>query len=302
MLDRVTLDQLRAFVTVVDEGSFSAAGRKLGRVQSAISAAMQHLEEELGVDLFDRRTKIARLTDEGAAVLSAARRVLAEVDDLGRLTTGMTQGLEAMVSLCVDALFPLSALIAVCAAFEKRFPAVDLRIDTQLMAAVGERVRSGAATLGLVSPEGVVPGLERRALGTVRMVPVVGARHPLAALRGRIPQKALEQAVQVVLTERTGDESGKEGRDIAVVASRTWRVADLHTKHMLLRAGLGWGNLPEQVVRDDLAKKRLVRIRAAMWTEDEHLLPISAIYRRDAAFGPAHTWMLEELHHLCSSL
>ena len=299
MLDRVTLDQLRAFVTVVDEGSFSAAGRKLGRVQSAISSAMQNLEEELALDLFDRRTKIARLTDEGTAVLAAARRVLAEVDDLGRLTTGMTQGLEASASLCVDALFPLSALITLCAAFEKRFPAVDLRIDTQLMATVGERVRSGAATLGLVSPEGVVPGLERRALGAVRMIPVVSARHLLARHRGRIPQKVLEQAVQVVLTERTGEEPSK---DVGVVASRTWRVADLHTKHMLLRAGLGWGNLPEHAIREDLAKKRLVRIRPAMWTEDEHVLSISAIYRRDAAFGPAHTWMLEELGHLCSAL
>lgn len=302
MLDRVSLDQLRAFVTVAEEGSFSAAGRKLGRVQSAISAAMQHLEEELGLDLFDRRTKIPRLTDQGALVLAAARRVLAEVDDLGRLTAGMNQGLEASVSLCVDALFPLSALITVCSAFEKRFPAVDLRIDTQLMAAVGARVRSGAATLGLVSPEGIVPGLERRALGTVRMLPVVSARHSLAGVRGRIPQKVLEQEVQIVLSERDGEEAGRDGKDVAVVASRTWRVADLHTKHMLLRAGLGWGNLPEHAIRDDLAKKRLVRIRPAMWTEDEHVLSISAIYRRDAAFGPAHTWMLEELSDLCSAL
>src|SRR5450432_300186 len=112
MLDAVTLDQLRAFVTVVEEGSFSAAARKLRRVQSAVSTAMANLEKQLGVPIWDRSTKIATLTDRGQAVLAAARRVLLEVDGLGQLTAGMAKGLEGAVSLCVDALFPLSALVA----------------------------------------------------------------------------------------------------------------------------------------------------------------------------------------------
>ena len=123
MFDPVTLDQLRAFVAVVEEGSFSAAARRLRRVQSAVSTAMSNLEDQLGVTLWDRSTKIAKLTDEGRAVLSAARRVLLEVDALKRLTTGMVMGLEASVSLCVDALFPLSALVDLCARFADAFPA-----------------------------------------------------------------------------------------------------------------------------------------------------------------------------------
>jgi DNA-binding transcriptional LysR family regulator len=76
-------------VTVVEEGSFSAAARKLQRVQSAISTAMANLEEQLGVPLWDRATKIAKLTEQGQAVLASARRVLLEVDGLKRVTAGM---------------------------------------------------------------------------------------------------------------------------------------------------------------------------------------------------------------------
>src|SRR5271165_328579 len=101
MFDPVTLDQLRALVAVVEEGSFSAAARKLRRVQSAISTSMANLEEQLGVTLWDRATKIPKLTSEGEAVLASARRVLAEVDSLRRLTTDMSGGLEAAVSLCL---------------------------------------------------------------------------------------------------------------------------------------------------------------------------------------------------------
>ena len=296
MYDPVTLDQLRAFVTVIEEGSFSAAARKLKRVQSAISTSMANLELHLGVPVWDRSTKVAKLTPQGQAVLGAARRVLAEVDGLRRLTSGMTMGLEASVSLCLDALFPLDAVLDLCRGFTREFPAVDLRIDTQVLSAVSARVLDGTATLGVASPMGIAPGLERHVLAPIRMVPVVSPRHPLAAIGGHVPQESFADAIQIVLSER----SGGGVQDQGVLSARTWRVADLHTKHMMLRAGLGWGNLPEHVVREDLRSRRLVIIRPQAWSDDEHKLYLSAIHRSDSTFGPAHRWLLKELGVLCA--
>lgn len=295
MFDPVTLDQLRALVTVAEEGTFSAAARKLHRVQSAVSTAMANLEEQLGVPIWDRSRKVARLTPQGQAVLAAARRVLGEVDALRRLTAQMAGGIEASVSLCVDALFPIGAIVDVCARFAKAFPAVDLRVDTQAMSVVGARVLQGAADIGVVSPLGLAPGLEQRALAPIRMVPVVSPRHELARAKGPIASSRLEELVQIVLSER--DVEGVA--DQAVLSSRTWRVVDLHTKHALLRAGLGWGNLPEHMVQDDLRAGRLVRIRPEAWGEEQHLLHLSAIYRRDVALGPARRWLLAELAVSC---
>ena len=187
MYDPITLDQLRALVTVVEQGSFSAAARKLSRVQSAISTSMANLESSLGVPIWNRERKIATLTTQGQAVLGAARRVLADVDDLRRLSSGMSQGLEASVSLCLDALFPLNALLDLCAAFAGQFPSVDLRIDTQVLSAVSARVLDGSATLGVTVPAGIAPGLARRVLSAIRMVPVVSPQHPLAKARGALP-------------------------------------------------------------------------------------------------------------------
>jgi DNA-binding transcriptional LysR family regulator len=295
MFEAVTLDQLRAFVTVVEAGSFSAAARRLGRVQSAVSTGMANLEEQLGVPIWDRSAKIAKLTAEGQAVLAAARRVLMEVDGLRRLTAGMASGVEASVSLCVDALFPMSALVDLCAAFIEEFPSVDLRVDTEAMSAVAARVIEGSATIGVVSPLGLVSGLERRALAAIRMIPVVGPRHELATHKGPIPTSRLSDCVQIVLSERNA--SGVP--DQAVLSPRTWRIADLHTKHAMLRAGLGWGNLPEHLVGDDLKAGRLVRIQPEAWGENEHELYLSAIYRRDTALGPARRWILANLEALC---
>ena len=133
VLDPITLDQLRMLAAVVDSGSFSAAARKLGRVQSAVSTAMANLESQLGVVVWDRTHRVATLTREGEAVLGMARRVLGEVDALRRLAAGMVRGVEASVALCVDAIFPTAALIEMARGFAREFPAVDLRVDVQTL-------------------------------------------------------------------------------------------------------------------------------------------------------------------------
>lgn len=294
--DAFTLDQLRAFVVVAEEGSFSAAARKLKRVQSAVSTAMANLEAQLGVPIWDRSSKVATLTEAGRAVLVAARRVLAEVDGLRRLTAGLEQGVETGVSLCLDAFFPLTALIELCAAFAQTFPEVDLRVDHQVLSAVSASVLAGTASLGVVSAAGLLRGLEAQALSPIRLLPVASPGHALAAVRGRIPAKHFAHAVQIVLSEKS--EAGVA--DQGVLSPRTWRVGDLHTKRELLRAGLGWGNLPEHLAREDLRAKKLVVLQPEAWSSHEHVLNLSAIYRADAALGPAHRWVLERLPQLCA--
>jgi DNA-binding transcriptional LysR family regulator len=293
----VTLEQLRVLATVVDEGSFSAAARTLGRVQSAVSTAMANLEEELGVPLWDRDQRAATLTPAGHALLGAARRVLVEADALHSLAAGMKGGLEPAVSLCVDAVFPIAALVEMCRGFAKQFPSVELRVDVQAMSVVPQRVLDGGATAG-VAVSSVAPAtLERRALTPIRMVPVVAAAHPLAKKRGRLSVAALSEHIQIVLAERA--EVGVADR--GVLSGRTWRVHDLETKHAMLRAGLGWGNLPAHMARADLEKRRLVRIRPEAWADDEHTLHLALIYRRDVTLGPAHRWAFDQLSALCAS-
>lgn len=297
MIGEVTLDQLRVLQAVAEAGSFSAAARRLRRAQSAVSQAIANLERQLEVTLFDRSTRVPALTEAGRAMVAAAGRVAQEVDALRGLAAGIAQGLEASVSLCVDALLPLPVLVALCKDFAAVFPSVTLRVDTQTMSDVSAQVLAGAATLGVAAPVGLSPGLERRPLAAIRMVPVVAAGHPLARPRGRVGSARLAEFVQIVLSER-----GAAGvPDQAVLSPRTWRVADLHTKHALLRAGLGWGNLPAAMVADDLRRGRLMALRPEAWAEDEHTLHLSTVWRGDTILGPAHRWILERLSVLCAA-
>jgi DNA-binding transcriptional LysR family regulator len=143
-----TIDQLKVFLSVVEAGSFAAAGRRLGRATSAISYTVANLETQLGVTLFDReQTRKPTLTDAGAAVLAKARSVLIGVDDLRTTVKGLLEGLEAEVVLVVDVMLPTARLVDAVQAFEATFPTVKLRFMSRLSAPLGRWFRRVSLTL-----------------------------------------------------------------------------------------------------------------------------------------------------------
>src|SRR5258708_32298041 len=93
MLEGVSLDQLRTFITAVDEGSFSAAARKLNRVQSAVSGWISGLEDQFGVVLFDRSGRFPKLTPEGVLLLADARSIVSGVARVKARAKLMASGL-----------------------------------------------------------------------------------------------------------------------------------------------------------------------------------------------------------------
>ena len=99
MIDGVTLDQLRTFVAAVEQGSFSAAGRKLRRSQSVVSQTLATLERRLGVKLFDRTTRYPTPTDAGRALLEDARHVADDVDGFKARAKSLREGLEAELTV-----------------------------------------------------------------------------------------------------------------------------------------------------------------------------------------------------------
>src|SRR6202023_2645741 len=110
MLDAVSLDQLSTFIAAADEGSFSAAGRRLRRAQSVISQTLANLEGQLGVKLFDRAARFPILTDQGRALLADARAVAGNVDLFKARAKSFAGGLEPELSVAVDMMFPPAPL------------------------------------------------------------------------------------------------------------------------------------------------------------------------------------------------
>lgn len=293
MLDGVSLDQLRTFIVAVDEGSFSAAGRKLGRAQSVISDLIATLEAQVGVTLFDRSGRYPKLTSGGAILLTDARAVVGGVDHMKARARGMASGLEPELGVVIDVMFPLKAVTDAARGFREAFPNTPLRLYVEALGGAYQPVLDGRASFGVVGSLPLVPAsLTGERLSGVTMVMVAAQEHPLARLEGPISRAELNKHVQLVLTDRS---TLSAGREFGVISSSTWRLADLFAKHAFLLDGVGWGSMPMHAVAADIAKGRLVRLSVEDMPSDGLILPMSAIYPTSAPPGPAGRWLIERL-------
>ncbi|QGZ93722.1 LysR family transcriptional regulator [Terricaulis silvestris] len=296
MLDGVSLDQLRTFIAAVDEGSFSAASRKLLRAQSAISDTISNLEDQIGVTLFDRSGRYPKLTPEGVVLLADARNIINGVDLLKARAKGMTQGLEPELSVVVDVFYPIDAITQVAKEFREHYPGVALRIYAEALGAAMQPVLDGRCSVGIVGSLPSIPDtLTNEGLCSIYFLMVAAQDHPLAAHKGKIPREILAKHTQIVLTDRS---ELSEGREMGVMAPSTWRLADLFAKHHFLLSGLGWGGMPLHTVQDDLDERRLVVLDIEDVPAGGMPLAMSAVWRTNSPPGPAGRWFIERLKEI----
>ncbi|HWS69000.1 MAG TPA: LysR family transcriptional regulator [Steroidobacteraceae bacterium] len=292
MLDGITLDQLRTFIAAVDEGSFSAAGRKLRRAQSVVSQALANLEAQLGVKLFDRSARYPKLTDEGRSLLVDARSVADNVDGFKARARAMREGLEPELAVAMDVMYPMQAVTRAATYSRKTYPHTPLRLYVEALGGVIRPVLDRSCSIGVIGSLPLVPDdLQSEPLLNVPFATVVSPSHGLATMRGVVTVSAAAKHVQLVLTDRT---ALSDGRDFGVVSPLNWRLADLGAKHAFLRAGLGWGHMPLHMVKADLDSGALVKIRLEGVPRD-FALPMRAVFRKDAPPGPAGRAFIAQL-------
>ncbi|KQT53750.1 LysR family transcriptional regulator [Aureimonas sp. Leaf454] len=293
MLDGVSLDQLRTFSAAAEEGSFSAAARRLRRTQSAVSEIMANLEAQLGVQLFDRSGRYPQLTREGTVLLADARSVVAGVDGLKARAKGISGGLEAELSAVIDVFFPISVIAEASRDFTANFPRTPLRLYVEALGSTYLPVLDGRTSFGIVGSLPTAPqGLASERIASVNIAMVASRDHPLAAFPGIIPRAELARHVQLVLTDRT---DLTKGREFGVLSPSTWRLADLFAKQAFLLSGLGYGTMPFHVVARDLAEGRLVELKVEDLPPEAMSIAMFAIWRTVEPPGPAGRWMIERL-------
>ena len=173
------LSELRVFLTVASERSFSKAAMKLHRTQPAISQSVRRLEDSVGERLFDRATKDARLTDAGRLLRDYAERLLrlsdeaeSAVRDLrdlrrGRVLIGANEASVHVVLPLIDR-------------FRKQHPLVHMDVRRIPARQIGAEVTHGSLDFGVLTFQPAEPRLASITLGTDELVMLVHPAHPLA--------------------------------------------------------------------------------------------------------------------------
>jgi DNA-binding transcriptional LysR family regulator len=183
----VEIRDLDYFLACCTAGSFTAAAREVHIVQSAMSSAIARLEHELGVPLFDRSVTPVTVTEHGAVLQAAARRVLDAVQAARDEVTAVSGQVRGTVTLgCTLSTGPLD-LAAVLADLRDRHPGVIIRLRQSLTGSAGNlravldgsmdiALAAGLADPGTAPPRGVI----RTPLASEALLFVVPAGHPLS--------------------------------------------------------------------------------------------------------------------------
>ncbi|WXA98966.1 LysR family transcriptional regulator [Pendulispora brunnea] len=279
-------------MTIADSGSFSAAGRALGRAQSAISQAVATLEEHQGVTLFDREGYRPRLTDVGKVLVDQARLVLASAARFEAVAANSRRGVEPELAIAIDPLVPTAPLIESMRALGSEFPELAVTFSTEGLGGSLRRLRAGSAALAICLLLPAVPDdIVAYPLLRIRLMAVVAPHHALARLARPATRADLEQHVQLVLS----DPASPSGENYGLVSARLWRFVDVGRRLDFLLAGFGWCRMPEHIVAASIAASRLLPLEIADDPAPPDALTIYAAHRRDQVLGLAGRWLLDTL-------
>ena len=174
------IHQLRYFVAVADEGSFSRAAAKVRVAQPSLSQQIRKLEAEVGQPLFDRLPRSVVLTEAGRCLIDYARQILASIGDARRCVDelkGEVAGRVAVGAIPTIAPYVLPGLVVT---FQKHYPDVILEIIEDVTDSIIRRIEGGELDVALASTCRLSPTLRRESVGTEPLLALVPEKHPLA--------------------------------------------------------------------------------------------------------------------------
>jgi LysR family transcriptional regulator, hydrogen peroxide-inducible genes activator len=174
------IHQLRYFVAVAEEGSFSRAAAKVRVAQPSLSQQIRKLEAEVGQPLFDRLPRSVVLTEAGRCLIDYARQILTSIDD-ARRCVGELQG-EIGGKLAVGAIPTIAPYVLpeLVRKFQEHYPDVTLEIVEDVTEGMIRRIEAGELDVALASTCQQSPTLRRESLGNEPLLALVPEGHPLA--------------------------------------------------------------------------------------------------------------------------
>lgn len=251
-----TLDQLEVLEAISREGSFSAAAKATHRSTPAVSYAVKALEDALDLPLFDRSGHKARLTPAGRLVLSEARRILARSRDLEQVARLLREDWEAQLTIVIDGLLPMARIMEAVRRLAELGAPTRIQVRVEYLTGVVRRFQAEEAAMMIALDLKDDPRWHRIALPPVALRLCVHRDHPLAAMP-RVERPTLAEHVEVVVSD-SGLAGSDEVHRLWLGSPHVFQVSDFHTKTQAVRAGVGFGWLPEHLIGGDLERGSLV--------------------------------------------
>lgn len=276
---KISLEQWRALLAVVDAGGYAQAAGQLYKTQSTISYAIQRIEEGLGVSIFTIEGRRAVLTPAGRVLYRRAQALVAEAERIERTAAGLAAGREPVLSLAIEILFPTWLLLRCLETFALEHPETRIELYESVLGGTEELLQEGRVDLALSSQ--VPTGFVGDPVMQVRFIAVAAPGHPLHQLGREITVEDLREFRHLVVR----DSGVKRTRIGAMdVSNQRWTVSHKATSIRAATMGLGFAWFAEDMIRAELASGDLKPL--PLRRGGERMSTLYLIYTDEDAAGP----------------
>ena len=174
------IHQLRYFVAVAEEGSFSNAAEREHVSQPSLSQQIHKLEEELNQQLFDRLPRSVVLTEAGRTLLVYARQILSGIAEARQAVTALEHEVAGKLSVGAIPSIALYVLPRLIGSFQRSYPKVTFELFEDTTEKLAQQLEDGTLDLVIASGSDEIPNLARHSLGREPLLMLVPEKHRLA--------------------------------------------------------------------------------------------------------------------------
>ncbi|MFN8672289.1 MAG: LysR family transcriptional regulator [Candidatus Sericytochromatia bacterium] len=253
----MNIENIKFIDSIVKEGSIRKASEKLFISQPAISTAIKKLEQELNIEIFDKNSYRAVLTEEGRAFYEKAKNILNEFNLLEEYAKSLKNGIEPEFKIAIDPVFDISKILNIINDTMLEFPFTKLTISIDYMEKVSDYLENKNYDL-IIGPEYFVKNtnmnLEKAFLNEVMVYHVIASNCELLKKK-KITEEDLKLLPQVVISNGTEKSMG------IFEETRKWYVNDFFLKKIIILQGKAWGMIPEYYITQELKEKKLIPLK-----------------------------------------
>jgi DNA-binding transcriptional LysR family regulator len=248
---RISLEQWRTLLAVVDAGGYAQAAESLHKSQSAVTYAIQKMESLLGVKIFEVIGRKAHLTATGEVLYRRAKALLEEAGALEKAAGTLSAGWEPELKLAVEIIFPTWLLLKSLARFAEERPETRIELYETVLSGTEEALLKRNVDLAIGSS--IPPGFAGDLLMNMRFIAAAHPDHPLHRLERELTLQDLRKHRHLVIRD-----SGSQRRGGTWLgAEQVWTVSHKATSIHAAAMGLGFAWFPEDTVRRELAEGTL---------------------------------------------
>ena len=285
---RVSLEQWRTLQAVVEQGGFAQAANYLHRSQSAVSYAVQRLQDNLGVPVMRLEGRRAVLTEAGEVVLRRARQLLRDADTLEKLAHELGAGWEAEIRLVVDAAFPTDVLMNALQTFAPHDRGTRVLMQEVVLSGAMDALREGSADL--VISAGLPESVLADELIEIEFLAVAHCAHPLHQLSRKLDFNDLRRETQIVIRDSGHYQVADRGW---LESEHRWTVSSIDRAVSTVIRGLGFAWLPRHYLHTYLERGELKALPLSQGQSYRTHLYLS--YAHPEHVGPATRLLTQHL-------